>query len=233
MKKFHRRRLLKKAALAGLSIGSAGSLVSCSASGGDSGKDDNATIEIADISIDESDNISDSYSAGSFESSEADGETTVELESETSVGEPNSAGSSPDPEDGSSESVDNATVELEPETSVSESDSISDSSDADLIIDTTDASYRDLANTGGTIALNGINGIPNPGILIHRSSPTSADVVSRRCTHSGCPVSSNYVCVCHNSVFAKDGSVLQGPASSPLTTYSATISGTNILINFS
>ena len=83
------------------------------------------------------------------------------------------------------------------------------------------------------MAFNGGNGLPNPGILVYRSGPTSVNVVSRYCTHLGCTVGSNYVCACHNSTFANDGSVLQGPASSSLTTYSATVSGTNILINFS
>ena len=46
MKPLHRRPLLKKIALAGLSIGPVGSLVSCSASGGGSGKSDNATVDL-------------------------------------------------------------------------------------------------------------------------------------------------------------------------------------------
>ena len=167
MKQFQRRPLLKKAALAGLSIGSVGSLMSCATSGGDSDSDESAAVG-------ESDN--------------------------TTVGSSGDSGDSPT---------------------------------ADLIIDTTDSSYSVLANTGGSLSLDGGSGIPSPGILIHRSSPTSVDVVSRYCTHQGCPVGSNYVCACHNSVFAKDGSVLQGPASSPLETYSATISGNSIHINFS
>ena len=167
MKQFQRRPLLKKAALAGLSIGSVGPLMSCAPSGGGSDSDESAAVG-------ESDN--------------------------TTVGDSGNSGDSPT---------------------------------ADLIIDTTDSSYSVLANTGGSLALNGVNGIPSPGILVYRSGSTSVNVVSRYCTHQGCTVDSNYVCPCHNSKFANDGSVLQGPASSSLTTYSATVSDTNILINFS
>ena len=167
MKQLHRRPLLKKVALAGLSIGSVGSLISCSPSDGGSDSDESAAVG-------ESDN--------------------------TTVGDSGNSG---------------------------------DSSTADLIIDTTDSSYSVLANTGGSLSLDGGSGIPSPGILIHRSSPTSVNVVSRYCTHQGCVVGGDYVCACHNSIFAKDGSVIQGPASSPLNTYSATISGSNIEIQFS
>ena len=167
MKQLHRRPLLKKVALAGLSIGSVGSLISCSPSDGGSDSDESAAFG-------ESDN--------------------------TTVGDSGNSG---------------------------------DSSTADLIIDTTDSSYSVLANTGGSLSLDGGSGIPSPGILIHRSSPTSVNVVSRYCTHQGCVVGGDYVCACHNSIFAKDGSVIQGPASSPLNTYSATINGSNIEIQFS
>ena len=45
MKPLYRRPLLKKIATAGLSIGSVGSLVYRSASGGGSGESDNDTVE--------------------------------------------------------------------------------------------------------------------------------------------------------------------------------------------
>ena len=44
MKQFQRRPLLKKAALAGLSIGSVGPLMSCAPSGGDSDSDESAAV---------------------------------------------------------------------------------------------------------------------------------------------------------------------------------------------
>ena len=170
MKTFQRRPILKKVALAGLSIGSVGSLMSC----------------------------------GLFPSEETNGGG------------------------GTGDTTDDTT----PADDTTPGDS-GDSPTAYLIIDTTDSSYSVLANTGGSLSLDGGSGIPSPGILVYRSGSTSVNVVSRHCTHQGCTVGSNYVCPCHHSMFANDGSVLQGPASSSLTTYSATVSGTNILINFS
>ena len=61
MKPLHRRPLLKKIAVAGLSIGSVGSLVSCSASGGGSGESYNATVDPElGAPVGESDNVSNS-----------------------------------------------------------------------------------------------------------------------------------------------------------------------------
>ena len=45
MKPLYRCPLIKKIAIAGLSFGSVGSLVYCSASGGGSGESDNDTVE--------------------------------------------------------------------------------------------------------------------------------------------------------------------------------------------
>jgi Rieske Fe-S protein len=55
------------------------------------------------------------------------------------------------------------------------------------------------------------------------------------CTHQGCVVSSvsdNKInCACHGSVFsAEDGSVQQGPASSPLTAVNVTVAGDQITV---
>lgn len=55
------------------------------------------------------------------------------------------------------------------------------------------------------------------------------------CTHQGCVVSSvadNKInCACHGSVFsAEDGSVQQGPASSPLASVNVTVAGDQITV---
>jgi Rieske Fe-S protein len=55
------------------------------------------------------------------------------------------------------------------------------------------------------------------------------------CTHQGCLVSSvadgSISCACHGSVFsAADGSVVQGPARSPLAELAATVSGDTITV---
>ena len=133
----------------------------------------------------------------------------------------------------SSEVSDNVIVEEDSDIPISAAENENNTFNADLIIDTTDSNYSVLANPDGSLAFNAVNGIPNPGILVHRTSQDSVNVVSRYCTHLGCTVGSNYVCACHNSRFSKDGSVLQGPASIPLKSFSATVNGDSILINFS
>jgi len=55
------------------------------------------------------------------------------------------------------------------------------------------------------------------------------------CTHAGCTVAgiqnNRIVCPCHGSVFsAQDGSVIAGPAPSPLSAMTATVSGSNVEI---
>ena len=61
MKPLYRRPLLKKIAIAGLSIGSVGSPVSCSDSGWGWGESDNDTVDLEPVAaVDESDNVSNS-----------------------------------------------------------------------------------------------------------------------------------------------------------------------------
>jgi Rieske Fe-S protein len=53
------------------------------------------------------------------------------------------------------------------------------------------------------------------------------------CTHQGCTVAqvtdNQITCPCHGSVFsAKDGSVINGPATSPLAAMTAKVDGTNV-----
>ena len=53
------------------------------------------------------------------------------------------------------------------------------------------------------------------------------------CTHQGCTVggvtNNRIVCPCHGSVFsAQDGSVLNGPAASPLAAMTAKVNGPNV-----
>ena len=234
MKPLHRRPLLKKIAVAGLSIGSVGSLVSCSASGGGLGESDNATVDLeTGAAVDESEVVSDSSGVNLDESLEVSDNATVEEDSDSSIDTENASESSEADSSESSEVSDNAIVEEDSDTPISATENENNTFNADLIIDTTDSNYSVLANPDGSLVFNGVNGIPNPGILVHRTSQDSVIVVSRYCTHVGCMVNSNYVCAFHNSRFDKDGSVLQGPASIPLKTYSATVNGDNILINFS
>ena len=75
-------------------------------------------------------------------------------------------------------------------------------------------------------------------ILIIRSpdDPNTIMAVNPTCTHQGCIVSwiessGLFVCACHGSQFAQDGSVNRGPASRPLDTYQIDIEGDEILVN--
>lgn len=71
--------------------------------------------------------------------------------------------------------------------------------------------------------VDGPDGYP---ILIARVSEGSFTALSTRCTHQGCevnpPASGSIQCPCHGSRFNLDGSVINGPASSPLRSYQVT-----------
>ncbi|MBW7997918.1 MAG: Rieske (2Fe-2S) protein [Candidatus Glassbacteria bacterium] len=107
-----------------------------------------------------------------------------------------------------------------------------------LAIDISQSQYSALANVGGTVSLSGtsLSGLPSNGIFIIRSSQTSVTVLSRTCTHQGCQVGSFNsggiaTCPCHGSQYNTMGSVVQGPATGSLTSYSATLEGNIIEIN--
>jgi cytochrome b6-f complex iron-sulfur subunit len=84
-----------------------------------------------------------------------------------------------------------------------------------LIIDLTDPDYSALASAGGSMVVEDI-------IVVNTGDGFIA--LSSVCTHLGCqvtydPNNGNLPCPCHGSVFSTSGSVLNGPASSPLETY--------------
>jgi cytochrome b6-f complex iron-sulfur subunit len=77
---------------------------------------------------------------------------------------------------------------------------------------------------------------PNP-ILVVRDpgNPKTILAVNPTCTHQGCLVNwkgdkKSFICPCHNSVFAPDGKVLQGPAAKPLPTYAVKLDGQAISV---
>ncbi len=63
--------------------------------------------------------------------------------------------------------------------------------------------------------------------LAFRTSDAAVTVVTGRCTHDACTVSgfenSQYVCPCHGSRFTTTGSVVNGPASAPLSQFASTL----------
>jgi Rieske Fe-S protein len=59
------------------------------------------------------------------------------------------------------------------------------------------------------------------GVYIVRQQDGSLIGLEQTCSHLGCPVAwngptSQFLCPCHNSVFARDGHVVSGPAPLPL-----------------
>ena len=90
-----------------------------------------------------------------------------------------------------------------------------------LSIDLTDNKYSSLAAAGGSFVEEGI-------IIINTGDGFIA--LSSVCTHQGCQVgynhsNTNLPCPCHGSVFSTTGSVLEGPADSPLKKYEVTQEG--------
>jgi cytochrome b6-f complex iron-sulfur subunit len=72
------------------------------------------------------------------------------------------------------------------------------------------------------------------GILIINTG-SKIVALSSICTHQGCTVGYNATagdieCPCHGSVFSTSGSVINGPALSPLNSYPVSISGTVLTI---
>lgn len=68
-----------------------------------------------------------------------------------------------------------------------------------------------------------------------RTSDNKIIAFAPGCTHLGCPYhweseKKSFVCPCHNSVFAMDGKVLQGPAPRPLDRFECKVEAGKILI---
>lgn len=92
--------------------------------------------------------------------------------------------------------------------------------------------------TTGELAQQGFLASPDvagePAIVIQ--DPTNPDALialSAKCTHTGCTVAWQedlFACPCHGSKFNPDGSVVNGPASAPLTQYTAKIEGDSVLV---
>ena len=93
------------------------------------------------------------------------------------------------------------------------------------------ADFPALANENGSVRLalnpftsNGPNGTFYP-VIVNRGAGNTFFTLQSRCTHEGCvvpvynPGVGASICPCHGSRFRLNGTVLQGPAGSPLTSY--------------
>ena len=79
--------------------------------------------------------------------------------------------------------------------------------------------------------------LKNGKILVVRNpaDQTKLLAVNSTCTHNGCAVlwydkEKSFVCPCHDSKFAPDGAVVNGPAKKPLKTYTAKIVGKTVVV---
>jgi cytochrome b6-f complex iron-sulfur subunit len=96
-----------------------------------------------------------------------------------------------------------------------------------LIIDLNDNNYSSLGSAGGSVVVDQI-------IVINTGDGFIA--LSSVCTHQGCQVAYNHSngnlpCPCHGSIFSTSGSVLNGPASSPLEKYQISQEGDILTID--
>ena len=101
--------------------------------------------------------------------------------------------------------------------------------DDTLTIDLTSPNNSSLGSAGGSKVIENV-------IVINTGDGFIA--LSSVCTHSGCQVtynhgSENLPCPCHGSIFSTTGSVLNGPASSPLKTYEVMQEGDILTIDLS
>jgi cytochrome b6-f complex iron-sulfur subunit len=72
-------------------------------------------------------------------------------------------------------------------------------------------------------------------LVVGTSKAKNLVAVNPTCTHAGCKVDwkaseNGFLCPCHQSAFAIDGKVLQGPATKPLATYAVKIEGDGVLV---
>jgi cytochrome b6-f complex iron-sulfur subunit len=97
----------------------------------------------------------------------------------------------------------------------------------DFTLDLSSSSNSALTRDGGYLY--------NNGVIVARVSAGNFIAVSAACTHQGTSVvyqssGSQFYCPSHGSRFSSSGSVVQGPAGSPLHKYNATLTGTSLRV---
>jgi len=86
-----------------------------------------------------------------------------------------------------------------------------------------------LNNTGGWAL------VPQARVLIVNIGGNNFNALTSVCTHSGCDrnwtfSNSVFTCTCHSSRFRTDGSVVNGPALQPLSSYPTEVSGKTLTV---
>ncbi len=100
----------------------------------------------------------------------------------------------------------------------------------DFTIDLDDPAYTALLEVGGSVYID------SKHIIVIHTDVDEYTVLSSVCTHQGCkvgysPDNNNLPCPCHGSLYSISGSVLNGPATAPLTKYNATLDGSDLVID--
>lgn len=98
----------------------------------------------------------------------------------------------------------------------------------EIVIDLSHADYSALGAVGG-YAYKG-------DIIIFRTGDNAYSALSKLCTHSECTITYNHAsnelpCPCHGSKFNTSGTVLTGPASSNLKSYTIKKEGNQLKIS--
>ena len=108
--------------------------------------------------------------------------------------------------------------------------------DSVTVADASDDDGRVNMGSADELDENGFLYSKQDNIIVVKNEDGSLSALNPKCTHQQCPVewdgnSGSLTCPCHGSAFATDGSVITGPASTPLASYaSVTEEGGNILV---
>lgn len=91
-----------------------------------------------------------------------------------------------------------------------------------ITIDLKNAAYAALNSAGGSMVIQ--------SVIIANIGGGNFVALSSVCTHQGCTVgyslaANNFPCPCHGSVFSTSGSVVNGPAALPLSSYGVSKAG--------
>ncbi len=97
----------------------------------------------------------------------------------------------------------------------------------DFTLDLNDPANSALKNNGGYIYKS--------GIIVARTTSGTYVALSMACTHAGSTVyydaaNNRFHCPNHGSNFAIDGSVINGPAGSPLAKYNMSLTGSSLRV---
>ena len=94
-------------------------------------------------------------------------------------------------------------------------------------LDLNNSAYSALKDPGGFAVVQGI---------IVANTGTGYVALASTCTHNGCTIgynlaANNFPCPCHGSIFSTTGSVVNGPATTAVKSYTVTLSGDIITVN--